>query len=159
MPDENSTATPDFSRRMLMHQLSVARTSLREYGIRDAPDYAEVLIAEALLGDRVVSRVTKGHEVLSEKFGRVEVKCRQLPPDGRIEERVEISASKEVGFDHLALVIFHTDFSVKGAVIVPYAVVWKLASQHQYNRLSYAQACQLAGAVDVTAIVRDAANR
>lgn len=147
------------SRRLLMHQLSVLRENLREHGIRDAADYAEVLIAQAVNGERVASRVTKGHDVVSSQFGRIEVKCRQLPPDGRIEERVEISVAKESGFDHLAVVIFQPDFSVKGAVVVPYASVWELARNHQYNRISYPQACALAGAIDITSSVSKAADR
>ena len=107
-----------------MTQLSEVREQLREHGIRDAADYAEALVAEALSGRRVASRVTKGHDVVSAHFGPVEVKCRQLPLDGRLEERVEIGTSKEVGFDHLAIVVFHTDFSVKGAVVIPYDAVW-----------------------------------
>jgi hypothetical protein len=39
---------PVASRRELMQQLSALRDKLREHGIRDAPDYAEVLVAEAL---------------------------------------------------------------------------------------------------------------
>jgi hypothetical protein len=39
-----------------MQQLGIVRASLQEFGIRDAADYAEVLIAEALGGERVASR-------------------------------------------------------------------------------------------------------
>src|SRR5438132_7912751 len=95
---------PAPSRRELMQQLAALRESLREHGIRDASDYAEVLVAEALAGQRSASRVNKGHDVLAELYGRVEVKCRQLPPDGRVEERVEVAASKEDGFEFLAVV-------------------------------------------------------
>src|SRR2546425_1150463 len=115
------TASPR-PRRELMQQLSVIRAALQEYGIRDASDYAEVLVAEALHGQRV-GRVTKGHDVMAPSYGRVEVKCRQLPADGRLEQRVEFSESKEGGFDVLALVIFNVDFTVKGATVVPYKAV------------------------------------
>jgi hypothetical protein len=142
-----------------MRQLAVLRESLREHGIRDASDYAEVLVAEALDGKRLTSRVNKGHDVLTEVFKRVEVKCRQLPPDGRVEERVEVSPSKEEGFEFLAVVIFHPDFSVKGAVVVPYSAVWEFVSQEDYNRISYSQACRLHGAVDITSAVQKAAKR
>jgi hypothetical protein len=147
------------SRCRLMQRLGVARAALREYGIRDAPDYAEVLIAEAVRGKRVASRVNQGHDVVSGRYGRVEVKCRQLPPDGRIEERIAISASKKSGFDHLAIVIFHADFGVKGAVLLPYKVVWRLATRQRYNRIGYSQAARLDGAIDVTERVRRAAMK
>jgi hypothetical protein len=147
------------SRRELLLQLAALRERLREFGIRDAPDYAEVLVTEALAGQRIPSRVNKGHDVLADPYGRVEVKCRQLPPDGRIEERVEIGAGKEDGFEYLAIVIFRPDFSVKGAVIVPYAEVWDFVAAQEYNRISYPQACQLHGAVDITVVVQRATER
>lgn len=112
------------SRSKLMQQLASVRQSLREYGIRDVADYAEVLVAEALTGERMPS-INKGHDVLTKLYGRVEVKCRPLPPGTRVEERVEIGSSKRGGFEFLAIVIFHADCNVKAAVIVPYAEVWK----------------------------------
>jgi hypothetical protein len=147
------------SRRELMRQLAALRGRLREFGIRDTSDYAEVLVAEALDGWRLASRVAKGHDVLAESYGRIEVKCRQLPLDGRIEERVSVGAGKEGGFEFLAVVIFCPDFVVKGAVVVPYAAVWDLVARQAYNRVSYSQACQLPGAVDITEAVRAAAER
>lgn len=141
------------TRLELMQRLVATREQLREFGIRDASDYAEVLVAEAMSGQRLSSRVNKGHDVLTTVCGRVEVKCRQLPVDGRVEERVEVGAGKEDGFDFLAIVIFRPDFSVKGAVIVPYSAVWELVAAQRYNRVSYSLACQLPGAVDITAAV------
>jgi len=57
------------------------------------------------------------------------------------------------------VVIFRADFSVKGAVIVPYASAWEFVAAHQYNRVSYPQACELPGAVDITVAVQAAAER
>lgn len=131
------------SRSQLMSQLAVVRKRLADHGIRDAPDYAEVLVAEALGGTRVASGVNRGHDVVTVRFGRVEVKCRQLPLDGRVEERIELKASKKDGFDHLAIVIFHPDFGVKGAVLVPYADVWGGTGRSRLNRTSYKQACAI----------------
>jgi hypothetical protein len=146
------------TRRELMRQLAIVRDRLRDFGIRDAADYAEVLVAEVLAGQRAC-RINKGHDVLTELYGRVEVKCRQLPPDGRLEERVEVGAGKEGGFEFLAVVIFRPDFGVKGAVVVPYAAVWELVAAQKYNRVSYSQACQLPGAVDITTAMQNAADR
>lgn len=153
MADREST------RGELMRQLAAVRSRLSVYGIRDASDYAEVLIAEALGGARVPSRVNRGYDVVADGHGRVEVKCRQLPADGRVEERVAIGEAKEDGFESLAVVIFHADFAVKGAVVVPYAAVWAFVAERRYRRLSYTTASRLAGAVDVTARVRMAAER
>lgn len=147
------------SRHELMKRLAVIREALRTFRIRDAADYAEILIAEAIGGQRSLLGITKGHDVIAEGYGRVEVKCRQLPADGRIEERIELSNSKQDGFDWLAIVVFYADFRIKGAVLVPYAIVWETTAQQRYNRLSYAQACQFVGAIDVTELVRAAAER
>jgi hypothetical protein len=95
--------------------------------------------------------------VIAPAYGRVEVKCRQLPPGGRIEERVEVSAAKLRGFDHLAVVIFELDFNIKGATVVPYEAVWDLVVQQRYNRVTYFKASKLPGAVDVSNAVRAAA--
>lgn len=142
-----------------MKRLASVRTQLREFGIRDASDYAEALIAEVVDGQRLASRITKGHDVISEGYGRIEIKCRQLPVDGRLEERVEVSAGKEGGFDHLAMVIFYPDFDVKGAVIVPYAAVWEFTTRQLYSRISYSQARVLPGAIDISAAVREVSER
>jgi hypothetical protein len=147
------------SRAGLMRQLAAVRDKLRKFGIRDASDYAEALVAEALVGQRLPSRVNKGHDVLADLYGRIEVKCRQLPADGRIEERVEVGAAKEDGFEFLAVVIFRADFAVKGAVIVPYDAVWESVARQEYNRISYTQASRLPGAVDITTAVQTAAER
>jgi hypothetical protein len=143
----------------LMAQLSRIRDCLRIYDIRDASDYAEALVAEALGGRRERSRVNKGFDVTIPVYGRIEVKCRQLPLDGRLEERVALGASKEAGFEYLAVVIFYPDFQVKGAVLAPYEAVWDLVSSQQYNRISYRQACSLPNAIDITAQVSEAATR
>ena len=133
-----------------MAELARVRDALREHRIRDAADYAEVLVAEALNGKREASGVNKGYDVVAEPYGRIEVKCRVLPPDGRKEDRVSIGDSKENGFDYLALVIFFSDFRVKGAVLVPYAAVWELTRRQKYSRVNYATASSLQGAVDIT---------
>lgn len=142
-----------------MFQLSQTREVLREYGIRDAADYAEVLVAEALGGEREQSGVTRGFDVLAPRYRRIEVKCRQLPLDGRSEERVAIGNSKESGFDYLAIVIFFPDFRVRGAVLVPYPEIWKYVKLSQYNRISYSQACRLNGAIDITESVAAGSQR
>jgi hypothetical protein len=146
------------TRRGLMRQLADIRRMLEPHGIRDAGDYAEVLVAEAL-GGRRECRTKSGHDVVCESHGRVEVKCRQLPPDGRIEERVAIGASKHEGFEYLAVVVFQLDFTVKGAVLVPYADAWTLAASQKFRRISYSQARQLPGTVDITAEVQAASTR
>lgn len=150
---------PNPARRDVMTQLAIVLQRLSAYGIRNAADYAEILVAEAVGGQRIANLVHQGHDVVSPKHGRVEVKHRRLPPDGRIEERVELKPSKKGGFDYLAIVVFYSDFSVKGAVLVPYSRVWGGTGKSRFNRTSYSQACELPGAIDITSALRQASER
>ena len=136
-----------------MAELANLREQLRAQGIRDAADYAEVLVAEAVGGEREGSGVNREFDVHAGSFGRIEIKCRQLPLDGRIEERVELNPSKEEGFDYLAIVIFFPDFRIKGAVLVPYRQAWECVRSSRYSRISYSQACAKEFAIDITADV------
>lgn len=142
-----------------MQLLAAARKLLAAHSIRDAEDFAEVLVAEAVDGKRVESGVTQGYDVVCAAYKRIEVKCRQLPLDGRIEERVSFNDSKADGFDYAAVVVFEADFTVKGAVLVPYASIWPIVAAHAYGRVSYVQARALPGAIDITTRVREAAAR
>jgi len=79
--------------RELLAQFVSAREKLEAFNIRDSGDYAEVLIAKALGGSRNVSGVERGFDVLTAEHGRVEVRSRTLPRDGRRETRVRIPSS------------------------------------------------------------------
>ena len=142
-----------------MRQLAETRVCLAEYAIRGTPDYAEALVADALDGRREPSGVNQGYDVLCPRYGRLEVKCRVLPADGRREERVDLRDTKADGFDYLAIVIFYPDYSVKGAVLIPYSQVWPIVDSRKYRRISYGEAFQLEGAVDVSEPVRAASLR
>jgi hypothetical protein len=71
-----------------------------------------------------------------------------VPQEKSSEERKRASA-----------LAFLAHFAVKGAVVVSYASVWDLVPRQAYNRISFTQACQLPGAVDITAAVHAAAER
>lgn len=148
------------TRHELMFQLHELTSCLvSKYGIRNAADYAEQIVADALEGKREANSINKGYDVMSPRHGRVEVKFRQLPNDGRLEERCALSDAKEGGFDYLAIVIFHADFRVKGAVLVPYSEAWKYVEASPYNRISYSQACMCTGSIDITSEVSLASQR
>jgi hypothetical protein len=147
------------SRQELMLELAKLRCQLAKHGIRDSSDYAEVIVSEALNGERIPSGVNQGYDVTTLKYGRVEVKCRMLPQDGRIEERVDLRDTKANGFDHLAIVVFFPDYSVKGAVLIPYNQVWPIVESRPYHRISYGEACQLDEAIDITELVSAVAQR
>lgn len=67
------------TRKELMARLAMVRHLLKEHGIRDASDFAEILVAEAVGGEREGSGVNQGFDVQAPAYGRIEVKCRQLP--------------------------------------------------------------------------------
>lgn len=145
--------------QQLMTQLAIVRRRLAKYRVRDAADYAELLIAGAVHGTRNNNGTNQGFDIISSRYGRIEVKCRCLPVDGRREERIDLRRTKADGFDFLAIVIFFPDFSLRGAVLVPYAKIWPLIDSRQYRRISYVEACQLDGAIDITTKVIKSANR
>ncbi len=147
------------TRQQLMIRLAEVRGLLAEFGVHDASDYSEALVAEALGGKRVSSGVNQGFDVTAPTYGRVEVKCRQLPSDGQREDRVDLRDTKANGFDYLAIVIFYPDFSVKGAVLVPYNRVWPIVDLRPYRRISYGEACHLDAAVDISELVSAASQR
>jgi hypothetical protein len=111
-----------------------------EYNIRSLSDYAEQLVAEALGGNRTECVTNKGVDVTVPALGRVEVKCRRLPHDGRVEERVSIGRSKDHEFDYLAVVISGTDLDIKGAVLVPHDAAERVFETSRYRRINYSQA-------------------
>jgi len=147
------------TRQELMTQLALVRSRLAEQGIRQVSDYAELLVAEALEGRRQKNSQTTGYDLHAPTYGRVEVKSRRLPSDGRREERVSLDDSKKNGFDFLAVVIFFPDFHVKGAVLIPYDQVWPLVSRRKYRRIDYREVLGLEGAVDITDAVSEASER
>jgi hypothetical protein len=147
------------TRQQLMSKLAILRNELSVHRIRNTSDYAEVLVAEALNAQRIPNGVNQGYDLISSKYGRIEVKCRMLPTDGRIEERVDLKGSKIHGFDYLAIVIFYPDFGVKGSILVPYDNVWPIVDSRPYRRISYGEACQLHETVDITELVSSAAHR
>lgn len=126
-------------------------------GIHNLSDYAEILIAEALRGKRVKDRTNQGHDVVCRRLGRIEVKCRRLPADGRIEQRIAVQPSKRRGFDYLAIVIFDADVSIRGAILLPYRTAWRLATAQKYKRLGFTQCVLISGAIEITSRVRHAA--
>jgi hypothetical protein len=148
------------TRQELMHRLQELMNELTvTHQIRSVSDYAEQLVAEGLHGSRVKNAVTKGYDLTAPGLGRVEVKFRRLPSNGRIEERVALGSAKENGFDYLAIVILYADFRVKGAVLVPYGEAWKFVQESAYNRISFSQACTCSGAINITTEVAAAAEK
>jgi hypothetical protein len=100
--------------RRLLNEYLTALERLRPYAIESIADYAEYLFEQALGGKRV-RRGVKGHDVVVEGVGRIQVKERRLPTDGRVEERLHLRNMTCDSCDHLGSVIFNSDLSIKKA--------------------------------------------
>jgi hypothetical protein len=146
-------------RHLLIREYAKLSDQLRTHGVRTISDYAEILVAEALGGQRVASGVNRGYDVEAPGFGRIEVKYRQMPPDGRVEQRVQLSKTKSEGFDYLAIVIFDTEMIVQGAVLVHYGAVWQMIESRTWRRISYEQATAISSAINITPQVEAASQR
>ena len=86
------------------------------------------------------------------KLGRVQVKERRLPSDGRIEERLHLRNITATSCDYIGAVIFNNDFTVKKAILVPHAPVWELILGHPdpKKKVRYDLLDNLQGARDMT---------
>ncbi len=141
--------------RELLAQFVSAREKLEAFNIRDSGDYAEVLIAKALGGSRNVSGVKRGFDVLTAEHGRVEVRSRTLPRDGRRETRVRIEEKKWNHFNWLAGVIFEPSLAVHAAYLLPHDAAKDLASG-AYPRFPLEVALAHPHCVNITAKLKEA---
>lgn len=132
-----------------------ALDQLRPYGIESIPDFAEYIFEQALNGERV-ARGSKGHDVLAPKLGRVQVKERRLPSNGRLEERLHLRNVSDKSCDYIGAVIFNNDLSVKKATLVPHAPVWRLILSHNdpEKKVRFDLLASLPGARDLTKELR-----
>lgn len=141
--------------RELLGQFVAARERLEDYGIRDSGDYAEVLVAKALRGTRNSSGVERGFDVSAPDYGRVEVRSRTLPRDGRRETRIRVEERKWNHFAWLAGVIFEPSLSVHAAYLLPHDAAKSLASG-AYPRFPLEVALAHPDCVNITARLKEA---
>jgi len=139
-----------------MKQFAKARESLEAYGIRDTGDYAEVLVAEALKATRNTSGVEKGYDILCPKLGRLEVRSRTLPRDGRNETRLEIPKEKVGGFDFFAGILFDPELSIVGGFLLPHDDTVALAGLQKFLRIPFEKGARHSNARDITALLKKA---
>jgi hypothetical protein len=137
--------------RHLLTQYLTAMDQLRPHGIKSIADFPECLFAVTLGGDRVM-RGRKGHDVLVPDLGRVQVKERRLPADGRMAERLHLKNLTCDSCDHLAAVIFANHFTVTKATLAPHADVWRLiqSDPDPEKKVRFDLIARLATAVDMT---------
>ncbi len=77
-----------------------------------------------------MTRGLRGHDVVVPNLGRVQVKARRLPVDGRKEERLHLDNITCDSCDYLGAIIFANDCSVHKAILVPHGPVWRLVQSH-----------------------------
>jgi hypothetical protein len=140
---------------------------LRRRGVvrtNNAPvgDYAELLVAAALGGDLAASVSEKSYDLITPRWGKVQVKARAV--------RVPVSAShaqtspfRSWDFDYAALVMVHIDdYSIHRAVLVPVELVRAHAPWRKSVNgcVAYMRGPLLddPSVVDITAKVADAAS-
>lgn len=140
----------------LIRDFQSIRETLESHGIRDTGGYAELLVAQALGATRNTSGVQKGFDISCQKRGKIEVRSRTLPRDGRNEDRIEIPEKKANGFDWLAGVLFGTDMTVIGGFLLPHDDAIELASRQRFKRISFRVGATHSNAIDITLALRDA---
>lgn len=121
--------------KVLLQQLAAIREKLAAHGIRDEAGYAELLVANALGASRNISGVVRGYDVLCTNRGKVEVRSRTLPFDGRTEARIEIPAKKRGEFAWLAGIIFTPSLDVREAYLLPHDAAWEIAGTNRNSRV------------------------
>jgi hypothetical protein len=141
-----------------MKQFCKARARLAKYGIRDEGGYAELLVAKALCVERNTSGVQKGYDLLCKKRGRIEVRCRVLPRDGRNEDRLQIPKEKVNGFDVFAGVLFNADLSIVGGFMLTHdeAIALASAGNEKYLRIPFRVGIAHPKATNITARLKKA---
>lgn len=82
-------------------------------------DYAEWLVWRALGQERLPVNSTKSYDLVSEQFGKVQVKARLVSSPAK-SGQLQASPFRSEEFDHAAFVLLSAvDFSVVSAVILP----------------------------------------
>ena len=140
----------------LLREMLQVREALEAHGIRDTGGYAELLAAKALGATRNLSGVEKGYDLVCSKLGRIEVRSRTLPRNGRKETRIEIPSQKTDGFDWLLGILFNPDVSIVGAFLLPHDAAVGLSELQQFKRIPFEVGAAHHEAIDVTSKLRDA---
>lgn len=123
--------------------IEVARSQgelLRKHKVGHPDWYAEMLVCAVLDGELALTN-NPDYDIKCNSLGTVQVKCRVDGTD-TTQNRTNFKRYKPGAFDHAAIVIFESDYRVKGAVTLPLVdvhglmraaghVKWADASSHQ----------------------------
>jgi hypothetical protein len=114
---------------------------------------AEILTALCTDGD-IAARNSKGYDVHSQAFGKIEVKSRLLGTDGRFP-RISLSPNKMTGADSFIAVRWTAQFELYSAIMLSRAAVQplfetRLQTSGKTAHISWSQWLAAKGAIDFT---------
>lgn len=155
---DNREKGPTLSITGLIMQFINIREELEKYAVRDIGDYAELLVARALRAKRNASRVGKGFDVVSRKLGKIEVRSRTLPRDGRNETRLQVPKEQVGHFDYFAGILFDPNISVVGGFLLPHDDTIDLAGKQKFLRIPFEIGMHHRKALNITDKLRRAQN-
>jgi hypothetical protein len=120
-----------YSTQELLALFSRVLAELRQRGtIRSTnnpvADYAEYLVAQAF-SLTLAQKSTTGYDAVDAFGHRYEIKGRRLTKDNRSRQLSAIRMLDRQHFSYLAGVLFHEDFSVHRACLIPYETVKQIA--------------------------------
>jgi hypothetical protein len=153
--DAEVTLMPPQTLQHLLGQYLTVMRGLHDHGLVSVSNFAEILFALALRGTPT-PHGTSGYDIVAPRYGRVQVKCRKLPSDGRTEERLLLGNLRDGCCDYLGAVIFGTDLAPKKATLVRFNLVWELMERHPdpQRKVRFGMLAVLPGAVDLTEQLR-----
>ncbi|UYM16216.1 hypothetical protein [Endozoicomonas euniceicola] len=113
---------------------------LRKHQIGHPDWYAEMLVCAALDGKLALTN-NPDYDLVCSTLGKVQVKSRVDGTD-TTQNRTNFKRYSSNAFDHAAIVIFESDYRIKGAVVIPIAdvlsvmrkaghVKWQDAKEHK----------------------------
>ncbi|WP_162820671.1 hypothetical protein [Microvirga calopogonii] len=149
MDKTSSTMLELFQR---MHECE--KTLWSRYHLKDQGQYAALLVARALGACVVANGVNQGYDLEHPRYGRIEVRSRRYPLDGRREDRAQVPSSKQGLFDHFAHIVLDQDFTVAGAYLAPHDAIDAHVGKSKQRYVRFADGAALPQAVDITADVR-----
>jgi hypothetical protein len=146
--------------RTIFQQMYLLEQELwSRYRIRDQGQYAARLVGEAI-GARVLANgVNKGFDLEHDNYGRIEVRSRRYPLDGRREDRAQVPARKAGLFDYFAHIVLDTNFTIAGGYLAPHDVIDALARRGRQRYVRFSDGRALPGAIDITLLLREAQTR
>ena len=90
---------------------------LREETIGHHDWYAEMLVCSALDGELALTN-QPDYDILCSKYGKVQVKSRVDGTDGT-QNRTNFKRYGENAFDYAAIIVFESNYKIKGALLIP----------------------------------------